>query len=169
MQARLPPFSLYKKGRLSLLETGMEVQWFNTEGYEKAHIFKNIGLLTKMHFFFFVFFLSLFTVLLMNLIKNVNCFQVVIDLGDEETEKTEEIGDWGSYLLLLIALSFPLSPAITLHFEALIDRTFQAIQKSMSHKRAGWPFPNHVSFWGQMCHRTLVPLPLSPVAMSLYS
>lgn len=90
-----------------------------------------------MHFFFFVFFLSFFTVLLMNLVKNVNCFQVVIDLGDEETEKTEEIGDWGSYLLLLIALSFPLSPAITLHFEALIDRTFQAIQKSMSHKRAG--------------------------------
>ncbi|XP_027219712.2 FIGNL1-interacting regulator of recombination and mitosis [Penaeus vannamei] len=83
--------------------------------------------------------------LLSHLRDDVDFVKVVIDLGDEETEKTEEIGDWGSYLLLLIALSFPLSPAITLHFEALIDRTFQAIQKS----HASLSYPCKVA--GVMC------------------
>lgn len=104
--------------------------------------FKNIGMLTKI----FSSFLSFSSILLMNSIKNTNCFQVVIDLGDEETEKAEEMGDWGSYLLLLIALSFPLSPAIALHFEALVDRIFQAIQKSMSYSQSGQLFPFRGSF-----------------------
>ncbi|XP_037787317.1 uncharacterized protein C1orf112 homolog [Penaeus monodon] len=83
--------------------------------------------------------------LLSHLRDDVDFVKVVIDLGNEETDKAEEMGDWGSYLLLLIALSFPLSPAIALHFEALVDRIFQAIQKS----HASLSYPCKIA--GVMC------------------
>nr|XP_053631810.1 uncharacterized protein C1orf112 homolog [Cherax quadricarinatus] len=66
--------------------------------------------------------------LLLHLRDDEEFIKRVLEKEQDETETQAE--EWGSYLLLLVALCLPPSTVITLHIDLLITKIFQTVEKS---------------------------------------